>query len=128
MNQPGAVHRRHSAAHVPHDFQLARKSEGRLLSNELLERLADEVFHRDEGLMVVLADIEDRDRIGVVDAGGGARFVQQPVARSFTVGLFAQELDRHLPAQAGIARQVQVAHASCAQALQNLVRADLNGV
>ena len=41
--------------------------------NERVQGLALDEFHGDEGLIALLADLEDRADVGMIQRGGGAR-------------------------------------------------------
>ena len=103
-----------------------------LLQREVLSLFDDrpeigpgEVFHRDEGNALLLADFID-DRDGVVGKPGShARF---PVESRFRVrhvkGNLLDDLQRDVPLQARVVRPVHDPHAAATEFLENLVFAD----
>ncbi len=103
------------------------------LGGNLLEGAALDILHDDVELPVAAADVVDGADVGVVEGGGEARLLEQPV-----VGLFVgaqplgQHLDRHLAAEPRVLGQVDLAHPALAEAADDLEaledRADLHGV
>ena len=59
----------------------------------------------------------------MVQGGGGARLAVESMEQ-LGVGAGAQDLDGHRPAQARVARPVDLAHGAGAQAIHHLVGAD----
>ena len=53
--------------------------------DQVVEGLAFDQFHDDEGLAVMLANFVNRDDVGVIQAGGGAGFLQEAVAAARSV-------------------------------------------
>ena len=61
------------------------------------QRLTVHVLHDDVGTPVPAADLMDRDDVGMVQRGGGSRFLRE-AREAIGVGreLLRQELDRHV--------------------------------
>ena len=60
-------------------------------------------LHHDEGLAFVLADIVNRADVGVIEAGRGPRFADQPLDRLAIPGqLFRNELEGDRAAKADV--------------------------
>lgn len=70
----------------------------------------------------MLADIEENDDIGMVEGGDSSRFLLE-AAQTFRVLSKGgrKNLDRHVPAKAGIAGAVDFAHRSRAEGGDDLV-------
>jgi len=69
----------------------------------VLEGLALEQFHGDEGLAVVLVDLVNRADIGMVEGGGGARFALKPLQCLAITGEFRwQEFQRDAASQLAV--------------------------
>ena len=104
-----------------------------LLDQEALQGLALDVLHRDVGdLRVgVLADVVDRDDVGVREDAGGLRLANEPLAEFPRLGVVvahlrrADRLDRDHPADDGVAGQVDDPHRTLAELAQHLVAAEL---
>ena len=74
--------------------------------------------HRDEQHPVGLAGLEDRDDVGMVDRGRGARFPDEPLPERLVPGQFGrQHLDRDLALQPGVVGAVDHGHATPADLL-----------
>ena len=67
-------------------------------------------------------DVEHRHDVGMIQAAGGARFAAEP-RHAFRVGRRpAEDLDRHVAAEAGIMGAIDLAHPSGAEHLDDLIR------
>ena len=68
-------------------------------------------LHREEGGGVRVADLKNRDDVGVIERRSGARFLGE-TEQSFAVGQKAgrQNLQGHLPPEARIASPVDLSH------------------
>ena len=76
--------------------ELADEGHRRPALDQLGQRLTSDVFHRDERLLVVLADVVDGDDVRVLQPPGGARLPHEAVAH--VVGVFdAQEFEGDEP-------------------------------
>ena len=103
-----------------------------LLAEEHLQVLPFDVLHRDErdlGLGI-LADVVDRDDVGVREDAGGLRFPDEPLAELLGVLLVAARvdadgLDRHHPADHRVPSEVNDAHRALAQLADDFVAAEL---
>ena len=87
-----------------------------------IEGAALHELHRDEGAAAGLADLVDRADVRVVQARGGARLAQQPLAgRGIVLRGGWQHLEGDLAIQPGVARPVDHTHAALAQLREDLV-------
>ena len=85
----------------------------------VLQRLALEQLHRDEGPAAVVADFVDGADVRVVQRRGGARFALESRQRLRVARpLVGQELQGHRPVQARVLGPVDDAHAATAELLQ----------
>ena len=67
--------------------------------------------HRDDQLAVLLAGVEDRHHVGVVEAGGEAGLAQEALAEALVVGEVAGDhLQRHRPVERQVRRPVDDPH------------------
>ncbi len=88
----------------------------------VLEDLAFEQLHSDEGLAVVLVNFMDGADVGVVEGSGGAGFAQEAFERLAVAGeLFGQELESDEAAELGVFGLVDHTHATAAQLFQHAV-------
>jgi hypothetical protein len=73
----------------------------------------------------VPAGVEDGQQVRMAEGTDGPRF-QLEAAQALGVrgGVFGQDLDRHVTAEAGIAGAVDLAHASRSEGRENFVRAE----
>ena len=84
----------------------------------------DELRHQ-ESRAVVIADLVDRQDVGMIERRGGTGLMKK-AAEAFRIAaqLTPQDLERHRPSERGIERLVDVAHAAAAEQALNLVAAD----
>jgi hypothetical protein len=62
----------------------------------LLQRLAFQTLHQNEGLALILSEVVDGANVGMVKGGGGAGFaVEIPQGFAVMRHFFGQEFDRH---------------------------------
>ena len=93
-----------------------------LARDALLERLAFEQFHDDEGLRIVLVNLVNGADVRVVQGGGGASFPLKPLhGLVITRHLIGQELDGHVPAQACVFSFINDTHPTAAEFFKNPV-------
>ncbi len=86
------------------------------------QRATGQAFHDDERHAVVFADVVDRDDVGVVDSGRGARLALEALAQVGLLGeIGAQDLDRDLAREAEVGRFADLAHAAATQQGPELV-------
>src|SRR5687768_12138146 len=97
------------------------------MANQLIERLAGEELHRDERVATVLADVENRDDVGMAEAPGGAGLAGKALAELRCVEAAAQQLDDDEAVDRGVAGKVEGAHAPLADFFEDLVTADEAG-
>ena len=105
-----AVGARHAGADFVHDLQLARERQRLAPADEVADRVALDVFHRDERLAVELAVFEDRDDVGVAQPAHRLRFLNETLAQGRIVEVAPDHFDRHEPVEHRILRQVERAH------------------
>ena len=72
-------------------------------------------------VLVVHVEVENRDDVGMAQAGAGAALAEEPVARARPAVLAANDLDRDLVAEQRPARPVDRTHPTFGQQRQNLV-------
>jgi hypothetical protein len=105
---------------IQHLFALHRFS-----GNQVLEGLALEQFHGDEGLAVVLVDLVNRADIRMVERGGGARFALKPLQCLGITGQFwGQEFQRDAASQLAVFSPEDHPHAATAEFFENAVMGD----
>ena len=85
------------------------------LSQQLIQPAAIDELHREVMEPFVLADLEDRDDVGMVQPGDDAGLAQEALQRP-RVGLVlaAKHFERHAPPQAQLDRFVDDAHTAAA--------------
>ena len=89
------------------------------------QRLAVDVLHGDEGLALLLADVEDADDVLVLEDAGGIGFLHEAPPDLFVVEPFLEELDGdRAAADLGVAGAQERAHAARPDRAHNLVAAD----
>jgi hypothetical protein len=74
----------------------------------------------------VLAEVENRDDVAVGEVADRLRFLQEPIAQRLVGN--AQQLDRHLPADAWILRFEDHTHPASADAVDDFVAANRSGL
>jgi hypothetical protein len=116
-----------SRAQLIHDLELAHHRQDGTPLEERGERLALDVLHGDERLAVLVAELEDRDDVAVLQLAGRPRLARKAFAGLAVVQLLAQELDRDVAADSGIAGAIERAHAPMADSFEDLVAADRVG-
>ena len=96
----------------PRDDALGRLRPGG--AEHVVERPAAEVLHDDVGAVVVLADVEDRDDIGLAGKTGcRERLARETLAAGLVLDVtIGQDLDRHDSAEHRIGGAIDVAHAA----------------
>ena len=86
--------------------------------DEMLESLALETFHGDEGLAIFLADIMDGADVGMVESGGGFGFAAKAAEG---LGIFSEvvgeKFQSYEAVEAGVLSLVDDSHASAAEHL-----------
>jgi hypothetical protein len=96
-----------------------------LPTNAVLERLALQKLHGDEGLALVLVDVVDRADVGVVEGGAGLGLALEPLqGDGVAEELLGQELQRDGPVEAGVLGLVDDTHAAAANLLEDAVVRD----
>ena len=93
--------------------------------NQVLERLALQQLHGDEGPAVRFVDLMNRADVGVIQRRGGSRFTFESfqrlrIAREF----FRQELQRDVATELEVFRFVHHAHAAAPELFQDAIVGD----
>ena len=82
-------------------------------------------FHHQEGVAVVIADVEERADVRVRELRDGARFAVESIAQ---LGIHRQRarqhFDRHRSVQPCVARSIDFAHSAGADGREDLVRTE----
>ena len=90
-----------------------------------VERLPGDELHDDERPAVQVADVVDGDDVRVVEQGRQPRLARQALGRdAVRRQLVGDELDGDEPAQARIARLIDLSHAAGSEGADDLVHAD----
>jgi len=123
MNDRLRMERGESSEDTEGDRKGVRRAH-RAVAQTVRQHFPFEQLHGDEQLTAVLADFVDLTDVGMVDAGGGARFAPEALA----CGLVAPDgrhcLERHRPLEALVARSVDDAHPAFAQLARDRIMAD----
>ena len=106
------------------DRQLLRDPGDRAPPDQLGERLPRHVLHRDERTVVVLADVEDRHDVGMVETAGGPGLSREALACRGVVEARFEELDHHQPVDRRITGQIDRTHAAVGEEPLDLIPAD----
>ena len=112
-------------ADLLHQGDPPRQGQRRATVDELAEGLAGDELHRDERLILVGADVVDRNDVGVLEPGGQPGLAQEPLPQILAVD--AQDLEGDLALGHWVERQIEHAHATVRNALTELVTADCRG-
>ncbi len=82
----------------------------------IAQAAAVDVLHGDEQPLIGVAEVIDADDRGMIELGGRARLLHQPLAKFVLVSEVAvHQLDRHLPLQVQIGGAIDRAHAAVAE-------------
>ncbi len=98
----------------------------RAAAKPMLQRFALQEFHHDEGLAVVLVDVEDRADVGMAQRGSRPRLTPQSLqcVRILLCKILGQELERHQALEAGVFGLVNHTHAAATEQFENAVVGD----
>ena len=103
--------------------RVSRSSERR--GDGVLERLAFEALHGDEGVAVFLADVVDGADVGVIERGGGLGFALEAGERLRVFGDgVGEEFQSDETIEAGVFGFVDDAHAAAAEFFEDAVMGD----
>ena len=92
------------------------------------QRLAVDVFHGDERLAVLLADVEDADDVLVLEHAGRVRFLHEAAPDLVVVDAFLEQLDGdRATADLGVAGTQERAHPARSDRAEDLVATDRVG-
>ncbi len=116
------VRERQRVGDLGRDAHRVRRGETFVRLQDLAQRLAGDVLHHDEGGVVLLAPVVDRDDVRVVESGRGLRLASE----AFDVGgvrreLGKEHLHRDAPVEQSVVSEVHVGHAAVADLLAQLV-------
>ena len=91
--------------------------------NERIEALPAHVLHHDEIVAVGRLDLVDGDDVRMIEGRGGVGFLDKPAAAILVADAIGRQyLDGHLTIQTRIASAIDLAHPSCADEREDLVR------
>src|SRR5437868_11786028 len=94
-------------------------------SNNLLQRLADQVLHSNIGSTLVLPEIEHYADVWMVESGCGPRLSVESLQCQRILGkILGQKLQCHTTAEVQVFRLVHHAHSAAADLSQNAVMGD----
>ena len=122
MDDAALVRVGEALADVGDELDPAADRERRPAMNQLAERLAGDVLHRDERLSLVCPDVVDGDDVRMLEARGDLRLANEALADLGVVD--AQQLDRDEAIDRGIEREIEHAHPAMAETVPNLITAD----
>ena len=116
MNQPGAVRVAQPARHLPGEVDHARLGQRPLAPDHGGQGLALGVLHREvEQPALGLAEVEDRDDVGMRHPAGRVRLVREAQAhRRIGRDVAEHQLEREQPAQPRVVRAVDQPHRALA--------------
>ncbi len=87
-----------------------------------LQGLPVEQFHDQERvILVVHVEVENRDDVGMAEAGAGSAFAEESIARSGAAGLRSHDLDRDFVPEQRAPRAIHGAHPSFGQQREDFV-------
>jgi hypothetical protein len=97
----------------------------RLVADQVLQGLAFEVLHGDEGTAVVLANIVNRTNVGMIEAGSGLGFAAESAEQMLVGGnVVGKELEGDEAAQAGVLGLENHSHPAAAEFFDHPVMRD----
>ena len=102
----------------------SRERHGRAATDDLGDRLALDVLHDDVGLGRDLAEVVDRDDVGVVQGGGGPRLTAEALGGVGDLQVADEHLDGHHPPEDGVVGDVDRAHPAARELALDLVATD----
>src|SRR5579864_2377459 len=98
-----------------------------LTGNQVLERLALQVLHRNEGLPFIVSNLIDSADVGMVKSRGSPRLALETLKRlSLSCEFLGQELQRHVPAEFEVLSLIHHTHAATTEFPQNPIMRDSN--
>ena len=124
MDDAALVGEARGAQHLDGEVDRADRVQRRLLDDELLERAALEVLHRDVRRAVPFAAVEDADDVGVLQAGRARGLAAEALDELVVLGEApVQQLERDLAAELLVERAVHVGHPARPDAVLDRVAA-----
>ena len=107
-------------------FDGGREGERTVAVEEVLERLAFDIFHHEIRHIVVAGDVEDAHDVGVVERCDRAGLALKAHAREFLIFVLTrhQYLDGDFAMKRDVFRQVHRPHAAAAEHVLHRVRPD----
>ena len=120
MHDPVRVRSVERRRGLPEPVERAADRLGAVALEAVGERSAREILHHDVGAAIVLADVEDRDRVGRVrEPGDGEPLAREAASDRVVVRESAREqLDRDDAREVGVLRPVDLAHAAACDQLR----------
>ncbi len=107
------------------DVELANRGERDVVADQRGQGVAIDVLHGDVELPLVIAHVVDGDDVGVLEPPGRLRLPHQSATKILPVD--SEQLQRHVPVDDRVARQVEHPHAALAEEALDVVPADNRG-
>jgi hypothetical protein len=114
MDEAPFVRRGERSRHVREQGD-ARRGRRRSIPDRAAQRVPRDDFHDDERCSLVLADVEDRDHVGVVERGRSPGLAEEPrigIGVRLPALAARDDLEGHTPPQPGVVGAVDAAHPS----------------
>src|SRR5262249_631848 len=94
--------------------------------NDVLQRVALEIFHDDEGLLAFFADVVNRANVGMIEGGGGLSLAAKPAEGNRIAGdVFRKKLERNEGAEPRFFSFVDDTHPATAEFFDHSVVRDV---
>lgn len=125
VHEAGLVRARQGLRHLDRDVERVRHRNG-ASRDPLLQRLAVVVRHRQEQFPIgCLVDFVNGADVGVIERGGGLRFLPETVVRVFIFReIGREEFQRNKPVQTGVERFVHHSHPAAAEPFDDAIVGD----
>ena len=128
MDEPGGVGGVQSARHLLEDHHRGVGGEAALAADHPLQVAAGDVPHRHVEDLLDLAGVVDGDDVGVIEARGQDRLVQEHLAEGAIGALLSgEELQRHVALQGQLHRPIDGAHTAAADDGLDAIAGGLEG-
>ena len=120
MRDAGGVRHTERLGHL--SAQLRQRFNRAAFADQRPQRAPLDEFHHDEATGFSFADFVNGDDVGMIERGGGARFLlEAPHAISIGSELFGQQLERDLATEPRVFGQIDLAHPARAELLCDAV-------